>query len=807
VNSFVQDLRFALRQLRKSPGFTAVVVITLALGIGANTAIFTVVEAVLLRSLPYPHPEKIVELADYNAKRAAHAGTIGVPRIIDVHEQNRVFDGVAYYFFENATLSLDGRLPERIKGDAVSGDFWRVMDVQPLLGSTFGKEGDLPNSPNEAVISYGLWQRVFGGDRDIVGRQVTIGGKTTTIVGVMPSTFNYPRATELWTTTHFPLDQIKFRSDGSRFMGALARIKPDVDFQAAQNDLNLIATRLAQQYPQTDADWQFRLVPLRESLVGSIRPALIVLMTAVGFVLLIACANVANLLLSRAVSRQREIAMRQALGAGNWRLIRQLLTESTLLALLGGLVGIALVAPFVHFLVSKLPAGMVQPDSVHVNAAVLLFTFSICVLTGVLFGLAPSFALTGPDLRETLKQNEAGVTAHGNRWTRSALVAAEVGLSVVLLAGAGLLIETFWRLQRVDLGFQPDHVLTFEISFPWGTNPKLIHHFYNDVLQRVQSLPGVAAAGTIQRRPLDPYSYSSAYWIEGQPRPAGGGNIVAENRSTSGNYFGAMGIPVIAGRTFTEQDTQSAGPNQALLLPVGIINKAIADRYFPNENSIGKHLLSDSGPVEIVGIVGNNRGNTGDLQTDPVPMLYVPEQGWPMDVFTVRTRSDPATLVTAIREQVRQIDPNKAIYNVQTMERVVDDAVAQPRLNMFLLATFAALALVLASVGLYGVTAYLVAERTREIGVRMALGARREQILQLFLARGARWAIVGGLGGLIAAFVLVRFLHSLLFEVAPYDPLVFAGVTILLGIIVIAACYVPARRAASIDPMKALRYE
>lgn len=807
MNGLLQDLRYSVRQLRKSPGFTAVVLITLALGIGANTAIFTVVEAVLLRSLPFPHPEKIVDLEDYDAKRAVHGGTIGIPRLVDVREENRVFDAVAYYFFNSATLSLPGRLPERIKGNSVSGEYWRVMGVAPLLGHTFGSEGDLPNAPQQIVLSYSLWQRDFSGDPEIIGRQVTIGGKAATIVAVMPSTYNYPRGVELWTTTSFPLDQIHFRTDASRFMGAVARIRPEISLASAQSDLDVIASRLAAKYPQTDAGWKFRITPLREGLVGAIRPALLVLMAAVGLVLLIACANVANLLLSRATSRQREFAMRQALGASNWRLVRQLLTESSLLAMLGGILGIGLVVPTIHLLVAKLPPGMIDSSAVHVNGTVLLFTSGICVFTGLLFGLAPSLALTRANVRETLKQAESAIAGHGRGWLRGALVGIEVALSVVLLAGAGLLIETFWNLENVNLGFKPDHVLTFEVTLPWGTKPDVTRHIYQAVLQRVETLPGVNAAGTIQRLPLGNFSYSASYWAGGQPRPAGGGDIVAETRSTSGNYFSAMGIPVLSGRLFTDQDQQTGGPNQGPLHSVVIINKVIADRYFEHKNPIGKYLMSDNGPVEIVGVVGNSRGSTGSLQIDPVPLVYVPELGWPMDVFTVRTSSDPVSLGTAIREQVRQVDPTKAVYNIQTMQSVVDDAVAQPRLNMFLLATFAGLALLLASVGLYGLTAYLVAERTREIGVRMALGAKREQILRLFLARGARWSVAGGIAGVAIAFLLVRFLQSLLFEVAPYDPLVFGAVAVVLSVVVISACYAPARRAAALEPMKALRYE
>jgi len=800
MSKLLQDIRYALRQSQKSPGFTVIVVLTLALGIGANSAIFTVVEAVLLRPLPYPKSEQIVQLQDFNSRRAENHGIISVPRLQDVRDQNHVFDSVAYQFLMNSTLALPGKLPERVQGSGVSGDFWKVMGVQPLLGRTFDTSGDTPNSPDYTVLSYGLWQRMFGGDQNVIGQLITLDGKPSTVIGVMPREFDYPSGTELWRTTHFPLWQITSRGDESRFMAALARLKPDVTLRGTQNDLDVIAGRLAQQHQQTDADWVFRATPLHAALVGDLRPALLVLMAAVVLVLLIACANVANLLLSRAAFRQREVAIRQALGAGKWRLMTQFLTEGVLLCMIGGGLGLATVVPLIHVLVSHLPKGL-QPDAIHVNVAVVAFTFGVCVLTGTLLGLAPALALVRPDVQTTLKQTEGRTTGLGSHRFRGFMIAAEVGLSLLLLVGAGLLIETFRKLQQTQLGFNPDHVLTFEISFPWGSDPVRLHRFYSGVLDRLHTLPGVKTAGTISRLPLHTFSLPRTFWLEGEPHAAGGG-MLAEARSVSGDYFQAMNIPLLAGRVFTENDAQPKAP------PVVLISKLVVDQYFPQKNPVGQRLNFEGGSAEIVGVVGTVRGQGSELQASPRAQMYwVDNGGWPNNQFAVRSSVPPETLIPAIREQIHELDPNQTIHTVATMDSLVDDAVSQPRMTMFLLTAFAGLALLLAGVGLYGVIAYLVTERTREIGVRMALGAQRRQILRLFVGQGMRWSLAGAGAGLITAVLLVRFLRSLLFEVAPYDPLVFGGVAVFLTVIVFLACYASARRATKVDPMVALRYE
>jgi len=802
MNNLWQDLRYAVRVLGKSPGFTAVAVLTLALGIGANTAIFSVVNAVLLRSLPYPRPQRIVQLQDFNPKRASNPSLIGVPRLQDVFSENHVFNAVAYHFFDNATLTLPGKLPERVVASCVSGGFWDAMSVQPLLGRTFDASGDTPNSPDYAVLSYGLWQRLFGGDRSIIGQAITLDGKASTVLGVMPPSFNYPSGTEMWRTTHFPLWQITSRNDGSRFMGAIARLKPDISQQSAQNELDLIASRLSRQHPQTDADWLFRMTTLRDVLVGNVRTALLVLMFAVAIVMLIACANVTNLLLSRAASRQREVAIRQALGASRGRLVAQFLTEAVLLSLMGGGMGVAAVGPFLHVLVSRLPVGTLPPDAIRIDLGVLGFTFGICVLTGVFLGLAPALSLVRRDVQSTLKEAEGRAFTRGSHRFRGFMIATEVGLSLVLLVGAGLLMETFWNLEQVNLGFNPDHVLTFEISLPWGTNATVLHNFYSDLVQRVSAIRGVRAAGTVTRLPLETFHLPRAFWTADRSQIAIAGNILAETRSVSGDYFQAMGIPLMAGRFFTAHDEQTNAPGTIL------ISTLFADQYFPNENPVGKRLQFDGGSGEIIGVVGTVRGEGANLQTASTPQAYWPDMGgFPNNQFAVRTSVPPETLINVIREQVREVDPNRAIHSVATMESNVDDAVAQPRLDMFLLASFAGLALILAVVGLYGVIAYLVAERTREIGIRMALGAQRSQILQLFVGQGMRWAFLGASAGLVVALVLVRFMRSLLFGVAPYDMRIFAGVASFLILIVLLACYIPARRAAKVDPMVALRYE
>jgi putative ABC transport system permease protein len=800
----MKNALYTLRQWRKNPGFTAAVVLTLALGIGANSAIFTVFEAALLHSLPYREPDSIVGLWDYNPKHNPKPGAvavIGVPRLLDVFEQNHTFDGLAYYFFLNSTLVQQGRLPERAKGFAVSGDFWRVMGVQPILGRTFDATGDTLNSADYTVLSYGLWERQFGGDRNIVGQPITLDAKASTVIGVMPREFNYPTGAEFWRTGHFPLRQLTNRDDSSRFMSAIGRLKPGVSVEAAQRDLNVVSRRLAERYAFSDVDWVFRIEPLRDTLVGSIRPALAMLMAGAALVLLIACANVANLLLSRAAFRQREVAIRKALGCGTGRLVQQFLTEGVLLCLVGGVLGLLTIYPLTSILVNELPKGLLDVTSIHINGTVVAFTFAVCTLTGIILGPIPILSARSGRIQTELKQSETRSVGRKATSMRGVMIAAEVGLSLVLLIAAGLLIQTLWKLQHLELGFRTERVLTFEISFPWGTNPDQIRHFYKEALDRVTALPGVQAAGSIQHLPLDLFSLTMPFWIEGQPRPAGGGNIVAETRTTAGNYFPAMGIPLLAGRLLTERDSEHNVP------PVALIDKSVVDRFFPNQDPIGKRLLSDAGAVQIVGIVGGIRGGGGDLRADPKPTIYVPERGWPMDAFAVRTAGDPAQLAFSIRQVVQQLDPGKAVYNIQTMQRLASDALAQPRVNAFLLAAFAVLALVLASVGVYGVTSYVIAERTREIGLRVALGAQSKEVVNLFVGHAMRWSLAGAGVGLLAAVAFMRFMRSLLFEVAPYDVRIFASVSLALIIIVLLASYLSARRAARVDPLVALRYE
>lgn len=798
------DAHYTVRQWVKNPGFTLVVVVTLALAIGANSAIFTIVEAVLVRSLPYPDPDRIVSLWDFNSKRSARpdaVAVIGVPRLRDVCQQNHSFDSIAYYFFANSTLVRQGRLPERVRGFAVSGDFWKVMGTQPAFGQTFDSTGDEAGSADYVVLSHGLWQREFGEDPNIVGQSITLDGKASTVIGIMPRDFNYPSGAEFWRTSHFPLGQIVHRDDSSRFMAAIGRLKPGVSIRATQNDLDVIARRLSQQYPATDVEWGFRIEPLRDTLVGNVRPALLILMAAVVVVLLIACANVANLLLSREAIRQREVAIRQALGSSTWRLVRQFLTEGIMLSLLGGTLGFLMITPLIHILVNRLPKALLDLTSIHINSTVVAFTFVICALSGTLLGLVPVFSIRHGRLGRVLKQSDGHTVGRGAHNVRSALIAAEVGLSLVLLLAAGLLINTLWKLQHVQLGFVTDHVLTFEISFPWGTKPDQVRQFYQEVLDRITSLSSVQAASTIQRLPLDRFSLTIPFWVDGQARPAGGGNIIAETRSTAGNYFSAMGIPLVAGRLLNQQDGEPNAP------PVVLIDKLIADRFFPRQDAIGRKLLSDAGAYQIVGIVGVIRGSSGDLQAEPKPTVYVPEKGWPMDAFAVRTTGDPTQLSSSIRRLVQQLDPGTAVYNIQTMQQVASDALAQPRLNSFLLTAFAGLALLLATIGVYGVTSYHVAERTREIGLRVALGAQPRHVIGLFVNQAMRWWLAGAGLALVPAFALVHFMRTLLFQVGPYDPRIFGLVLLLLGTIVLFASYWSARHAAKMDPMVALKYE
>ncbi len=802
--SLGQDARYALRQMLRAPGFTLAVVLTLALGIGATTTIFTVVHATLLRTMPYPAADHILSIEDERIAGSSSGGLTGVPRFFDLQARNKSFDSVAFFYFEHPTLIAGTSLPENLDGVGATGQFWRVFGGQPLLGRTFDERDDRPKAPEVAVLSYRAWQKLFGGRPDAIGSVVTIDKLPTTVIGVMPRWFDYPSGTEVWRPTHFDASGFaKYRGDGARFARVFVRLKPGVSLASAQSELQVIGSQLQTEHAQTDAPWQFRSERLRDYQYGALKPALSVLLSASAMLLLIACVNVANLLLSRATMRQREVALRQALGASRTRLVQQYLTESVLLALAGGGIGLAAAFALTRVAGAKLPGALHEVSTTSVDWAVIWFAFGVSTLTGLAFGLLPAFLGQDSDINASLKYGETRVSSgHGSR-VREAFISVQVGLSLMLLVGACLMMQSLWKLTKSPLGFVPDHVLTFEIKLPWGANPAEVNRFYEDTQRRIEQLPGVTAVGQISSLPTDGYNNKGNYDAEWLPRTQHQDAVRAELRELSGNYLRAMGIPLLRGRELRDRD-------KAVL-----VNREFVRQYLNGESPLGRHLLYDKGAeIEIAGVIGDVRGTTGSLAGKVEPEVYYvadgTADGTPGRSFVVRSLMPDEqldSLTRAIRGQVHQADPQQAVANVRTLDEMVSQSVAEPRLNMALLVSFAGIALLLACVGIYSVVAYSVAQRRQEIGVRMALGSTRQQISLLFVRRTLTAAFVGLAVGSVAALMLTRLLRSQLYGVSPEDPRTFALAIALLLIPVLLASLRPALLAASVDPMEALRTE
>ncbi|QNI33910.1 ABC transporter permease [Alloacidobacterium dinghuense] len=801
---FFSDCRYAVRQFLKAPGFALAVVLTLALGIGATTTIFTLVYATLLRNLPYPEADRILHIADMRLQGQSTAGLVAVPRFFDLRARSRSFAAVSFFYFDHPTMVAEGQLPMAMKAVGTDGQFWNVLGVQPLLGRTFNDQDDQPNVPDAIVLSYPFWQQHFGGDPGVIGRQVSLDQKTATVVGVMPASFHLPNGIELWRPAHFdPADWGKYRGEGTRFINVFARLRPGVSMQLAQNDLQRIDEQLAHEHPDTDGVWQFHGETLRDDMYGELRPALLVLLIASGFLLLIACMNVANLLLSRATAREREVVLRRALGASEWRLRLQFLTESTLLSLAGGCIGLVSTYALVRTAGTRLPGRLGTPGTIAMNWPIVWFAVALSVVTGIAFGLAPALKRVYGDLSTGLKRNESRLAGAAGNGVRSAFIAVQVGLSLVLLVGACLLAESLWRLVKSPLGFEPDHLLTFAINLPWDSKQDVVRNFYANVQQRIESLPGVAAVGQIDALPTVDWHLRSNFDADWLPRIANKPAISAEDRHIAGSYLGAMGTPLLAGRALTASDAE------AKVTPI-MINQQLVRQYLPNGNPIGRHLMIGKDAFEIVGVMSDVRGTAGSIAKTVGPEVYFPadgDHGVVVRSFVVRSHVPPEQLIKAIREQVHQVDAQQAIANVSTMDSLLDKAVAQPRLNMAMVALFAVIALALACVGIYGVVAYSVAQRTQEIGVRMALGATRGKILRHFMRHVLHSALVGLLGGIVCAFLLTRLLRSQLYGVEPNNLLVYLGSVALLLIPVVLATLRPALAAASVNPVEALRNE
>ena len=801
--SLLRDLRYALRQIARSPGFTFAVVCTLALGIGATTAIFTLMQATLLRRLPYPQADRIVSISDDRMHGRSTGGLVGVPRFFDLQARNNSFEQLACFYFDEPTLIVGSQLPAPMRAVGASGAFWQLFGVKPLLGRTFDEKDTRPNVPQVVVLSYATWRQTFGGDPNVIGKVVTVDKKAATVVGVMPASFDMPSATELWLPSTFTPDTFRgWRGDGTRFVNVFGRLKPGIPFAQAQSDLRRVGEQLKVEHPDSDSEWQFGSQPMREAMYGQFRPALIALLSASGLLLVIACINVANLLMSRATTRQREVALRRALGASQRMLVVQFLTESTVLALGGGALGLASAYALVRAASTKLPGRLGLPGAVTVDWHVIWFAFALSVLTAIVFGLVPALQSRRVELNLTLKRGESRAGSSQGEGVRNVFIAGQVGISLVLLVGASLLTESLWKLMKSPLGFEPEHVLTFEIKLPWNGGAG-VDDFFREVQKRVEALPGASAVGQIDALPTADWHLRSNFDADWLPRVANHPAINAEDRHIAGNYLQAMGVSLLAGRGLTEEDAK------AKVTPV-LVNQQLALQYHPTGSVIGRHLSIADQSFEIVGVMANARGTAGSIAQSAGAEVYFPangDQGVVQRFFVVRSQLPPQLLTKAIQQQVHEVDPQQAIRNVSTMDDLISKSVAQPRLNMILIVSFAAIALALACVGTYGVVAYSVAQRRQEIGVRMALGAGRAQICAAFMHRALRSAFAGLAIGCLAAFLLTRFLANQLYEVQPHNPAIYLLSIVVLLVPILAATIRPALIAAHIDPVEALRAE
>jgi putative ABC transport system permease protein len=807
METFIHDIRFGIRMLAKKPMFSIIAVITLALGIGANTAIFSVVNGVLLRPLPFKEPDRLMMIRETKLPQFPEF-SVAPGNFLDWKKQNTVFERLVAY--KGSSLNLIGTGdPERLIGLKVTEGFFAMLGAQPQLGRDFLVEEDQPGRNNVVVISHGVWQRRFGGDPKILNQAITLSGQSYTVIGVMPKTFRFgggAEVTELWTPMAFTAQEAQ--NHGGHYVAAIGKLRPGVTLDQASTEMSTIAGRLAAQYPGANTGWNVKIIPLLEYSVRTIKPALLVLLVAVVFVLLIACANVANLLLARAAERQSEIATRTALGAGRWRIVRQLLTEGLLLALAGGVVGLLLAKWGTDLLLTMAPSDLPRMSNVSVDGRALAFTVVITFLTALIFGLVPALQASKPNLNETMKDAGRGSIEGGRRkFIRSTLVVLEVASALVLLVGAGLLIKSFWRLQKVDPGFNPDNALTARVSLPQTKYPedskKVL--FFQQLIERVSALPGVQAAGAAHVVPMTGDDYVLGFEVDGRPPLPPGSSQSTNYYSVSADYFKAMGIPLRRGRVFTERDTEGSPP-------VAVINETMAQKIFPNEDPIGKRITFDDrnkNPewFEIVGIVGDVKHYGLDQQT--TMQTYEPYTQQPPAAMSLVVRSavDPTSLSAAIRSEVLKLDKEQPTNYIKTLNEYFAISVAQQRFSVVLLGIFAAVALVLAAVGIYGVLSYAVTQRTQEIGIRMALGAGQRDVFRLVVGRGMLLSMFGVVGGLVAAFALTRLMASLLFGVTATDAVTFASVASLLFAVALLACYIPARRATKIDPLVALRYE
>ena len=805
-----KNLVYSVRMLLKKPGLTAIAIIAMGLGIGANTAIFSVVNTVLLKPLPYDHPEQLLRLATEQRNQALDGrGAFSVPDVLDVQQRSTTFEHVASVQ-GTGTVITEGGDPERVLGAAVSADYFPLLRVKPILGRVFTREEDKPGAAPVVLLSEALWKRRFGGDPNVIGREIDLGGKTT-VLGIMPAGFQFPindETQDFWE----PLFSAQFLTKemreerANRFLFMFARLKQGTTIAQAKADLDLLSRQIEQQSPESNTNVMFNAVSMHEDLTRDYRRALLVLLGAVGLVLLIACANVANLLLARAAARQKEVAIRMALGASRRRIASQLLTESVLLSLAGGAVGLLLASWGMDLLVAYGPADVPRLHDVSLDRYVLLFTFGVAMLTGVLFGLAPALNASRPDPGRMLNESGRGAAQGGRNWMRSGLIVSEVALSLMLLVAAGLLIHSFWRLLQTDPGFDPKGVLALDIPLSRATytKPEQRSAAFQQLIGRMKALPGVRDVSVVSNVPLTDFDVEVSFQIEGREPYKPGEEAVADYTIAGSDYFRTMNINLLRGRVFTDQDTTNSPQ-------VMVVSNAFVKRYFPNEDAIGKRIVFDDNDKtvrEIVGVVADVRRN--GLDADVQPEMYLshiqnPERRMNL---VIRTEArDASQLIPAARAEVKAFNPNQIIWRAQTLEQLLSTSVAPRRFNMLLLGIFAVVALVLAAVGLYGVMSYSVSWRTREIGIRMALGAKRADVLRLVVRQGMTMTLIGLALGLVGAFSISRVLQGLLYGVSSTDPVTFIAVSIMLLVVALLACLVPARRATRVDPIIALRTE
>ncbi len=812
MSALTQDLRYALRTFLNRPGSTAVAVAVLSLGIGANAAIFSVTSAVLFRALPYKDSGSLVFVWESNESKNVGLWRLSAADYREFQSRNQSFDRIAAMRFQSSALTV-GELPERIETAAVSPGIFEILGMNPALGRSFAPDEDQPDKDRVAILSAGLWQRRFGRDRTILGKQLTLDGASFTVVGVAPAQFRLPGSrSELWIPyAPEPKDFLQ-ANRGLHLLQSIARLKPGISRERAQSEMRVIADRLAREYPDTNAGFSAELVPIRDQLIGDIRPTLWILIAAVVAVLLIACVNVAHLLLARAGAREKEIAVRIALGANPGRLVRQLLTESLLLAVIAGFFGLLVAYWGTWILAKQAAAGLPQAQEISMDWRVLAFTMGVSIVTGLAFGLAPALSSARSNLNLVLRSGGRGGTGGRARSRlRDVLLVCEVASSAALLIGAGLLIRSLVRLQEVDPGFRTDHVLTLQLSLPPARYSGLqVGLFYERLLQRVAGLPGVQTAGVCRFLPLSGHDIGLNFQIEGQPHLRDADQPRAFYRTASGGYFAALGIPLLRGRVFDDRDNQHTPK-------VAIVNEIAARRYWPGENPIGKRVLSGLDEDQwstIIGVVGDVKHSGLDAGADPemyYHYLQVPPEAMNLTEGTValaiRTSADPAAMTSSVRGELRTLDPSLPVFNVQTMQDLLYGSVAQPRFRTFLISMFAGLALALAALGLYGVVAYSVSQRTTELGIRVALGAQPGSILKLVVFRAAGLASIGLVIGIAATLAGSRVLSRFLFGVRTTDPITLGVTCLIILLVAVTASLVPALRAARVDPAIALRAE